>query len=104
VHQSLSHGKRRFTKTGSGHTQEKLGDRETFPQGDATNPKPAGGGGKTYTIPGGLAYAKPVFLSHLYINAIFSPRQARDKHRETALETKTVFLYIGTATRRRPRR
>lgn len=24
--------------------------------GDATNPKPAGGGGKTYTIPGGLRY------------------------------------------------
>jgi hypothetical protein len=24
-----------------------------------------------------------VFLSHLYINAVFLPRQARDKHRES---------------------
>ena len=31
-----------------------------------------------------------VFLSHLYINTNFLPRQARDKHRENS-ETTTVF-------------
>eukprot|EP01046_Picozoa_sp_COSAG06_P018512 COSAG06_NODE_1291_length_9980_cov_166.860237_2_plen_87_part_00 len=28
--------------------------------------------------------AKTVFLSHLHINAIFLPRQARDKHRKNS--------------------
>jgi hypothetical protein len=31
-----------------------------------------------------LAGAKTGFLSHLYINVIFLPRQARDKHRENS--------------------
>jgi hypothetical protein len=30
------------------------------------------------------SYAKPVFLSHLYMKTIISPRQARDKHRENS--------------------
>jgi restriction endonuclease S subunit len=31
---------------------------------------------------------KTGFLSHLYINAIFLPRQARDKHRETSKKAR----------------
>ena len=39
-----------------------------------------------------LAYAKTVVLSHLYINVIFLPRQARDKHRENS---KTITVFLG---------
>ena len=39
VHHSLSHGKRRFTKTGSGHTQEKLTDRENVSAGRFNEPQ-----------------------------------------------------------------
>jgi hypothetical protein len=53
-----------------------------------------------------LAGAKTGFLSHLYINVIFLPRQARDKHRENS-KKKPVFsqsfltpsLFIYTETR-----
>ena len=34
--------------------------------------------------------AEPASWSHLYVNAIFLPRQARDKHRENS-KTTTVF-------------
>jgi hypothetical protein len=30
---------------------------------------------------------EPVVLSHLYINAVFLPRQARDEHRENSMKT-----------------
>jgi hypothetical protein len=39
-------------------------------------------------------YAKAVVLSHLYINAIFLPRQARDKHRENS---KKAAIFSGGA-------
>jgi hypothetical protein len=36
-----------------------------------------------------IAGKKTVFLSHLYFKTIILPRQARDKHRETALKKET---------------
>ena len=36
---------------------------------------------------------KTVFLSHLYINMLILPRQARDKHRKT--QKSAVFLQVG---------
>jgi hypothetical protein len=41
------------------------------------------------------AYAKPVFLSHFYVHAIFSPRQARDKHREST-QKRQPFSQVGS--------
>ena len=35
------------------------------------------------------------FLRHLYIQCIFSPRQARDKHRETLKKSAAFFLGHG---------
>ena len=38
-----------------------------------------------------------VFLSHLYINAIFLPRQARDKHRKTQKKTSIENRFPSSA-------
>jgi hypothetical protein len=66
-----------FTKTGSGQNQGKLSSKTVFSQ--------VGTGrfdiGK-----------KTGFLSHLCINTIFLPRQARDKHRENS--KKARFLEV----------
>ena len=46
-----------------------------------------------------LAGAKTGFLRHLYINAIFLPRQARDTHRENSIKWRflaAVMLRQGT--------
>jgi hypothetical protein len=44
-------------------------------------------------IPAQFRGEKTVFLSHLYIKAIFLPRQARDKHRENSKTGR--FLRVG---------
>ena len=41
------------------------------------------------------AYAKTVFLSHLYIKTIVLPRQARDKHRETSKTDRFLRWHGG---------
>jgi hypothetical protein len=37
-----------------------------------------------------VAVRKRHFLSHIYINAIILPRQARDKHRENSIKCRFV--------------
>jgi hypothetical protein len=41
-----------------------------------------------------IEYAKTTVLSHLYLNAIFLPRQARDKPRENS---KKATVFSGTS-------
>jgi hypothetical protein len=38
----------------------------------------------------GYLYARTVFPSHLYIKAIFLPRQAQDKHRERETQKRRL--------------
>jgi hypothetical protein len=82
----------RFTKTGSGHTQENLpkeGDHRCF-LAVARDGTPA---------PNRYPARKRHFLSHLYIKCIILPRQARDKHRENS--KKVPFSQVA-AIRERP--
>ena len=52
------------------------------------------------------AKKRPLFLSHLYLNAIILLRQARDKHRKSTQKQTTVFLqvHVGLVVRAPPRR
>jgi hypothetical protein len=50
----------------------------------------------------GVWVRKRHLLNHLYINAIFSPRQARDKHREST--QKQTYVFSGNRRARRGQR
>jgi hypothetical protein len=79
----------RFTKTGSGKTQGKHSKREAF-----IDFLTASAVCDNITIPS-AGGEKTVLFNHSYINVIFLPRQAWDKHKKTQ---KKSGIFSGNAT------
>jgi hypothetical protein len=83
-----------FAKTGSGQTQERPQTGGEVPVFPGANNYPLRSG-KFSSFEGGMRVRKRSLFCHLYIHAIFLPRQARDKHRETALKNRLPFSQVN---------